>query len=114
MDERDEMAPPDVQEDEAQEKHEPYDFTPEAEETGQEERRRLDADFLVDKMMPRDLEWRESVRRHPIVSVAVAAGVGFLIGRSKGPAIVAGVSGAVTNAVMRQLSDVLEGEVFEF
>jgi hypothetical protein len=44
----------------------------------------------------------------------VAAGLGFLLGRSKGAAIVAGVSAAVTSGIMRQLSDVLDGEVFEF
>lgn len=114
MDERDDVELSDVTEDEEPEKHAPYDFQDEPEGEGREERRRLDADFLVDKMMPRDLEWRETVRKHPLVSIGVAAGIGLLIGRSKGPAIVAGVSSAVTNAVMRQLSDVLEGEVFEF
>lgn len=77
-------------------------------------RKRLDADFLLDKVIPDEIDWRDLVRRHPVLSVSVVAGLGFLIGRSKGAAIVAGASAAVTGAVMRQLSDVLEGEVFEF
>ncbi len=75
---------------------------------------RLDADFFLDRVIPGEVDWRDLVRRHPVISVAVASGVGFLIGRAKGSAIVAAASAAVTNAVMRQLSDVLEGEVFEF
>jgi hypothetical protein len=78
------------------------------------ERRRLDADYLLDKVMPDEVDWRGLVRRHPFLSIGVAAGIGFLIGRAKGATIVAATSAAVTNAVMRQLSDVLEGEVFEF
>ena len=77
-------------------------------------RSRLDADFLLDKVIPDEIDWRDMVRRHPVISVSVAAALGFLLGRSKGGAIVAGASAAVTTAVMRQLSDVFEGEVFEF
>ena len=78
------------------------------------QRQRLNADLLIDKVIPDEIDWRDLVRRHPMLSVGVAAGLGFLIGRSKGAAIVAGVSAAVTSGVMRQLSDVLDGEVFEF
>lgn len=78
------------------------------------EQRRLSADFLLDKLVPSEVDWRETVRRHPLLAVGAAAAIGFLIGRSKGSAIVAGASSALTAAVMRQLSDVLETEVFEF
>jgi hypothetical protein len=100
--------------------HEPPDAGDEAYELRDEDdeeggrRRRLDADLLLDKVIPDEIDWRDLVRRHPMVSIGVAAGLGFLIGRSKGAAIVAGVSAAVTSGVMRQLSDVLDGEVFEF
>lgn len=77
-------------------------------------RRRLDADFLLDKVIPDEIDWRDLVRRHPMLAVGVAAGLGFLIGRGKGAAIVAGASAAVSAAVMRQLSDVLDGEAFDF
>lgn len=76
-------------------------------------RKRLDADFLLDKVLPTEVDWRDLVRRHPIASVSLAGFLGFLIGRTRGAAIVAGASAAVTSAVMRQLSDVLDSEVFD-
>lgn len=75
---------------------------------------RLDADLLLDKVIPGDIDWRDIVRRHPMLSVGVAAGVGFLVGRRKGSAIITGATAAVTGAVMRQLSDVFDGDIFEF
>jgi hypothetical protein len=84
------------------------------EDEAEAHRRRLNADLLLDKVIPGEIDWRDMVRRHPMLSVGVAAGLGFLLGRSKGAAIVAGVSAAVTSGIMRQLSDVLDGEVFEF
>ena len=84
------------------------------EEDAAAKRKRLDADFLLDKVIPDEIDWRDLVRRHPMLSVGLAAGLGFLIGRSKGAAIIAGASAAVTSGVMRQLSDVLDGDVFEF
>jgi hypothetical protein len=89
----------------------------EGEETKVEEsprRQRLDADFLLDKVIPDEIDWRDLVRRHPFIAVGVAAGLGFALGRGRGAAIVAGASTAISAAVMRQLSDVFEGEVFEF
>ena len=75
---------------------------------------RLDADSLLDRVIPGEIDWRDIVRRHPVVSVGVAAGLGFLVGRRKGAAIITGASAAVTGAVMRQLSDIFDGEIFEF
>jgi hypothetical protein len=77
-------------------------------------RKRLDADYLLDKVIPGEIDWRDLVRRHPLLSVSVAAALGFVIGRSKGSAIIAGASAALTTAVMRQLSGVLDTDVFEF
>jgi hypothetical protein len=77
-------------------------------------RQRLDADFLLDKVIPGEIDWRDLVRRHPVIAVSVAAALGFVIGRARGGAIVAGASAALSGAVMRQLSDVFDGEVFEF
>lgn len=79
-----------------------------------ETRPKLDADYLLDKVIPGEINWRDLVRRHPLLAVGAAAGIGFLLGRARGAAIVAGASAAVTTAVMRQLSDVFEGEVLEF
>jgi len=73
----------------------------------------------------KDRTIREPARDVPVIAepdvlvvgggpAGIAAGLGFLIGRSKGTAIVAGASAALTGAVMRQLTDVLDGDVFEF
>ena len=105
----DEEKPRDEDEHEQEELYELQDD----EEPGQR-RQRLNADFLLDKVIPDEIDWRDLVRRHPMLSVGLAAALGFLIGRSKGAAIIAGASAAVTSGVMRQLSDVLDGEVFEF
>jgi hypothetical protein len=83
-------------------------------EAEEAQHQRLNADLLLDKVIPDEIDWRDMVRRHPVVTVGAAAMVGFLLGRSKGAAIVAGLSAGLTTAVMRQLSDVFEGEVFEF
>jgi hypothetical protein len=105
---RDEQAP-----ESPEEEHELYEIEDDEEDAGAR-RQRLNADFLLDKVIPDEIDWRDLVRRHPVLTIGVAAGLGFVIGRSRGAAIVAGASAAVTSAVMRQLSDVLEGEVFEF
>ncbi len=89
-------------------------FDLEADEAEAQAKQRLNADFLLDKVIPGDIDWRDLVRRHPLLSVGVAATLGFLIGRSKGAAIMAGASAAVTATVMRQLSDVLDGDLLEF
>ncbi|OFV82108.1 MAG: hypothetical protein A2Y78_13160 [Acidobacteria bacterium RBG_13_68_16] len=94
------------------EQGEPYEM--QEDEEPDQPRKRLNADFLLDKVIPDEIDWRDLVRRHPMLSVGVAAALGFLIGRSKGAAIIAGASAAVSAGVMRQLSDVLDGDVFEF
>jgi len=94
------------------EQEEPYEIQEDQEPD--QRRQRLNADFLLDKVIPDEIDWRDLVRRHPMLSVGVAAALGFLIGRSKGAAIIAGASAAVSAGVMRQLSDVLDGDVFEF
>ena len=106
---RDEQAP-----EGPEEEHELYEIEDDDGEDAGARRKRLNADFLLDKVIPDEIDWRDLVRRHPVLTIGVAAGLGFVIGRSRGAAIVAGASAAVTSAVMRQLSDVLEGEVFEF
>jgi hypothetical protein len=105
----DDEKPRDEDENEQEELYELQD-----EEEPEQRSQRLNADFLLDKVIPDEIDWRDLVRRHPMLSVGLAAGLGFLIGRSKGAAIIAGASAALSSAIMRQLSDVLDGEAFEF
>ena len=76
--------------------------------------RRLDADSILDSLVPQTIDWRETVRRHPFGSVACVGLVGYLVGRTKGASIMTGVTAALSAGIMRQLSDVFEGDFFDF
>jgi len=76
--------------------------------------RRLDADAILDTLVPGTIDWRDTVRRHPIGAVACVGLVGYLVGRTKGAAIMAGVTAGLSSALTRQLSDVFEGDFFDF
>ncbi len=84
-----------------------------AEET-ENHQRSLDADAILDTLVPSTIDWRDTVRRHPVVSVAGVGVVGYLVGRTKGTVIMAGVTAALSSALMRQLGDVFEGDFFDF
>ena len=74
----------------------------------------LDADTILDTLVPDSIDWRDTVQRHPVASVLGVAVAGYILGRTRGSAIVAGLTAGISSAVSRQLSDVLEGEFFEF
>jgi hypothetical protein len=40
--------------------------------------------------------------------------VGYLVGRTKGASIMTGLTAALSAGIMRQLSDVFEGDFFDF
>ncbi|MCP4897245.1 MAG: hypothetical protein GY906_09775 [bacterium] len=74
----------------------------------------LDADSILDTIVPDTIDWRNTVRRHPIGSVLAVGLVGYVVGRTKGAMIMAGMTAGLSSAMMRQLSDVFEGDFFEF
>lgn len=76
--------------------------------------RSLDADAILDTLVPRSINWRDTVRRHPVGAVVAVGLVGYLVGRTKGAAIMAGITAGLSTAMMRQLSDVFEGDFFDF
>ena len=76
--------------------------------------RRIDADTILDSLVPDSIDWRETVRRHPVGSVACVGLVGYLVGRTKGASIMAGITAGLSSGIMRQLSDVFEGDFFDF
>ena len=76
--------------------------------------RRIDADSILDSLVPQSIDWRETVRRHPFGSVACVGLVGYLVGRTKGASIMAGITAGLSAGIMRQLSDVFEGDFFDF
>jgi hypothetical protein len=76
--------------------------------------RRIDVDSILDSLVPQSIDWRETVRRHPFGSVGCVGLVGYLVGRSKGASIMTGITAALSAGIMRQLSDVFEGDFFDF
>lgn len=76
--------------------------------------RSLDPDAILDSLVPNSIDWRGTVRRHPLGSITAVGLVGYLIGRTKGPTIMTGITAALSAAMMRQLSDVFEGDFFDF
>ena len=76
--------------------------------------RQIDVDSILDSLVPQSIDWRGTVRRHPFGSVACVSLVGYLVGRSKGASIMTGITAALSAGIMRQLSDVFEGDFFDF
>ena len=74
----------------------------------------INAEAILDTLVPGSIDWRDTVRRHPLGSVALVGLVGYLVGRTKGANIMAGVTTGLSAAMMRQLSDVFEGDFFDF
>ena len=90
------------------------DDVEEVEQGRDDEPVRLDADAILDSLVPATIDWRDTVRRHPLGSVVSVGLVGYLVGRNKGSTIMAGLSAGLSSALMRQLSDVFEGDFFDF
>jgi len=76
--------------------------------------RGIDADTILDSLVPQSIDWRETVGRHPMLSLASVGLVGYLVGRTKGASIMAGITAGLSAGIMRQLSDVFEEEFFDF
>jgi len=81
---------------------------------GRDFARPFDADTILDTLVPQSIDWRGTVRRHPVGTVAAVGFVGYLVGRTKGAAIIAGMTAGLSTALTRQLSDVFEGDFFDF
>jgi len=69
------------------------------------------ADQFVDEVAPEELDWRELVRRYPVASLAVAALGGFVLGRSRGRAIVAALGAYAGDLVAREVNELLGEDV---
>jgi hypothetical protein len=76
--------------------------------------RRIDADSILDSLLPQSIDWRDTVRRYPVVSVLSVGLIGYLVGRTKGATIMSGLTAGLSAAMMRQLSDVFEGDFFDY
>jgi hypothetical protein len=68
------------------------------------------ADQLLDELVPGDLDWKRIVCSYPIPALALAAVGGFLLGRSRGAALVAAVSTFAADQVTRNVEHLLGDE----
>ena len=57
------------------------------------------SEHWVDQLLPEDLEWRVAVRRHPLLALSLAAGLGFLIGSRRGSQLLEDLADLATDGV---------------
>ncbi len=93
---------------------EPESVLEEPAESPEGSSKRLDADAILDRLVPSSIDWRDTVRRHPFGSVTAIGIVGYLVGRTKGAAIMSGLAAGLSATMMRHLSEVFEGDFFDF
>ena len=66
---------------------------------------------LVDELIPEGLDWERLVRNYPIPALLLAAVGGFLLGRTRGPAILGAVSGFAAEELSRNFNEALGRDV---
>lgn len=62
------------------------------------------AEQIVDEVLGEDVDWVSLVRRYPLLSLAVAAGAGYLLAVRHGPVIL----DALSDAASRRVSESVE------
>ncbi len=65
------------------------------------------ADEIIDELLPEKLEWRRLVCSYPLPAVALAAAGGFLLGRSRGSALLAALSAFAASQVTRSVTSLV-------
>lgn len=66
---------------------------------------------FVDELTPDDLDWERLVTSYPIPALLLAALGGFLLGRTRGPQILAAVSGYAAEELSRGFNEALGRDV---
>jgi hypothetical protein len=69
------------------------------------------ADELLDELLPDELDWRRLVTTYPVTSLALAAVGGYLLGRSRGVAIVGALATFAATTVARNVNALIGEEV---
>jgi hypothetical protein len=69
------------------------------------------ADELIDELMPPGFDWERLVRSYPIPSLILAALGGFLLGRQRGPLVVAALSSFAASQVTHGVNGLLGEEI---
>jgi hypothetical protein len=75
------------------------------------ERQGTNADQLLDELMPEELDWQRLVRAYPLAALSVAAVGGFLLGRSRGRAIVVALSAFAADSLTENVNTFIGKQV---
>lgn len=68
-------------------------------------------DDVLDDVLPENLNWRRLVRNHPVPVLALAALGGFVIGRSRGRAVMGALSTFASSALATGVNRFLGDEI---
>lgn len=71
------------------------------------------ADDIIDELVPEEIDWREVVASYPKLSVSLVAVAGFWLGRTRGRAIVAGISALAADAVNEGINELFGRDVVD-
>ena len=63
------------------------------------------ADEIIDELVPSELDWKSVVTSYPKLSVSVVAVAGFWLGRTRGRAILAGMTGIAADTVNESINE---------
>jgi len=63
------------------------------------------ADEIIDELLPHELDWRSVVVSHPKLSVSLVALVGFWLGRTRGRAILGGITTLAADTVDESINE---------
>jgi hypothetical protein len=69
------------------------------------------ADDLVDELMPPGFDWERLVRTYPYPALILAALGGFMLGRHRGPVVVAALSSFAATQVTQGVNSLLGDEI---
>ena len=70
-------------------------------------------DRLVDELIPESVEWERLVRTYPLPALFLAAVGGFVLGRSRGSAVLEALSAFAGRRVARSVNELLGEQVLD-
>jgi len=75
------------------------------------ETRASSAEELIDHIVPEGFDWEELVRTYPIPTLLLAAAGGFVLGRSRGAAILGALAAFAAGKVGEHVNELLGDEI---
>lgn len=66
------------------------------------------ADELLDELFPETLDWRRLVRTYPIPALLVSAVGGYVLGRTRGIAVLGALGGVASTMVSANFAELVD------